>query len=1016
MPNLSLFPWRKVIRLVFFGLAIAGWGASPQAAEKTTSSAAVNLTLRIGIHTDFDRLIFEGPRGLDYEIHRDGTKVTIQFASPATINLSPVMKLTRAKRFTATGSNKPLAVSFTVAEGAIIKDLVNGSAVIVDIFGATETAKTEPNASGQTEPKNATTPAAATETTLASTATEKTGPALGPKAVPESEKAETKPETPAAETADTTKDNTDKKTAPSEKAASSLSTELGATPQLVASFDPKVKTGVAIFARGGICTILFDRKLTLTLAALTNGSIPAERLQTLELPQNTGYRFPVPPGVNVRASRNGTVWQIFLNKKHGEITVSTELISQPEYALGARQLLPVTDAPKPVKFTDPVVGDELIVAPLLDAFSVNTPRRMADYILMPAAQGLVIKPLHEKVVLQTVSDGIEITAEGGLKLSSAKDAGIRFSASKKAWAAASTKSMFDFAVWKGKPNENFTSNRQQLMQTIVDVPEIERNLARLELARFYFAHGMGREAMSLLDLLVQQAPDLVSHSEFLALRGAVRLLAGRTQDGLKDLSDPELIRQPEIELWRGIGAAQLRDWAAAEERFSFSESILNAYPEPFYSRFWVLAIEAALSVNKDQEAAEWLDRLEAQNYLPEIEPALRYLRGVLRSKAGHADMAESLWKSVAQANDRLYKIRAELALIDLGVATRSITPLQAVERLEGLRYAWRGDDLELDILHRLGSFYIEGKNYRPGLTVLAQAVRLFPDSPLTPGISAEMAKTFHDIFLGEEALVNMSPVEALTLYQDFQNIMPTGEEGIAVVRNLTERLVDVDLLDQAAQLLENQIKNLKGEEKVKTAARLAAIRLLDHKPEAAIAALDASKDDMPSSGASVADLQNERLLLRARAFSEQKKFDEALALLQDNTTAPAKLLRADITMRAQRWKDAALALLDMIGPPPKAGELVTKEQAQWLVNCAIAMSLDNDTAGLDKLAINFGPAMAGTPQSDSFRVLTRPEKTGELRDIAAAQSRITEVDMFRGFLDSYRAGGAKEKKTEKKKK
>jgi hypothetical protein len=127
------------------------------------------------------------------------------------------------------------------------------------------------------------------------------------------------------------------------------------------------------------------------------------------------------------------------------------------------------------------------------------------------------------------------------------------------------------------------------------------------------------------------------------------------------------------------------------------------------------------------------------------------------------------------------------------------------------------------------------------------------------------------------------------------------------------------------------------------------------------------------------------------------------------------MLKADITMRAQRWGEAAKILLDLIGAPPRAGDLLTAEQAQWLVNCAIALSLANDLQGLDRLAIDFGAGMAGTQQRDTFRVLTRPEKIGQMRDIAAAQAKIAEVDMFRGFLDTYRGNPTAKKDGGKKK-
>src|SRR6202041_1642810 len=111
---------------------------------------------------------------------------------------------------------------------------------------------------------------------------------------------------------------------------------------------------------------------------------------------------------------------------------------------------------------------------------------------------------------------------------------------------------------------------------------------------------------------------------------------------------------------------------------------------------------------------------------------------------------------------------------------------------------------------------------KAGLGVLSQAVQLYPNSPLTPTIRDEMSQIFHDVFLGELGK-NLSPLDALTLYQQYRNLMPTGADGIAVTRNLAERLVAVDLLDQASDLLEDLVKyKLQGTDKGHVGARLAA--------------------------------------------------------------------------------------------------------------------------------------------------------------------------------------------------
>ena len=174
----------------------------------------------------------------------------------------------------------------------------------------------------------------------------------------------------------------------------------------------------------------------------------------------------------------------------------------------------------------------------------------------------------------------------------------------------------------------------------------------------------------------------------------------------------------------------------AEEKFAVTENMLAGYPEPFFSRFSVLAIEAALASGNDHEAADWLDRLEAGPHDPKADAAITYLHGVLHAKAGRAQAAEEAWKEVAASNDRLYKIRAELALIDLGVANGSLTPGAGRRPARGLafRLARRRSGGRYPAPPRRVLY--SGRNVKAGLEVLAQAVQLYPDSPLTPKIHA----------------------------------------------------------------------------------------------------------------------------------------------------------------------------------------------------------------------------------------------------------------------------------------
>ena len=83
---------------------------------------------------------------------------------------------------------------------------------------------------------------------------------------------------------------------------------------------------------------------------------------------------------------------------------------------------------------------------------------------------------------------------------------------------------------------------------------------------------------------------------------------------------------------------------------------------------------------------------------------------------------------------------------------------------------------------------------------------------------------------------DMQPVDALGMFYEFRELTPIGRRGDEMIRRLADRLVAVDLLDQAAELLQYQVdKRLEGAARAQVAARLAMVYLTNRKPDRAIA-------------------------------------------------------------------------------------------------------------------------------------------------------------------------------------
>ena len=106
----------------------------------------------------------------------------------------------------------------------------------------------------------------------------------------------------------------------------------------------------------------------------------------------------------------------------------------------------------------------------------------------------------------------------------------------------------------------------------------------------------------------------------------------------------------------------------------------------------------------------------------------------------------------------------------------------------------------------LAELYFRQGDYRLGFEVVKQAVANYPESPPINALRDDAEDVFGSLFLDGVA-DRLGPVDALSLYYDFRHLTPAGSRGDEMIRNLARRLVRVDLLPQAAELLQYQLDN-----------------------------------------------------------------------------------------------------------------------------------------------------------------------------------------------------------------
>ncbi len=1025
------------------------------------ASAQEAVKLRTGQHDDYSRLVFEWPEKPQYSISKEGNRVTIRFAKAGTTDTSAVDTSGNVKKVeTISTGTEPLQMAVTIPDGSRFRDFTVGNKLILDVYNAAGTPK------AQTEPKPET-----------------------PKVALEEKPAEVE------------KPKGDFSVLPAEKAApvpvGKVDSASVAAPILgdhTITLTSTAGFGVASFVRAGFLWIIVDNA-ELGVKPIIVGP-QKDRLgeftqETID--GGTAFRIALPDGLLPHAEGGGVGWKIILSAKSG--TDKPAEMSRDDGSLVWKLAL----MKKQIKVPDPMVGDTInvITAVHSDQFA-GTARSFVELNQLDSVVGLAFVPKADDVKAEIQPDKVIVGKPGGLSLfvAASTDATAKKEIApeekegehataeepkkeseetaehaetashedaaphaeehaaaelppiedlqKVAAAKPAGNNIYNFPRWEMGGIGALNNNMRLIMLDDAGHKEADRVASIITMAKLNIANNRAPEALGLLRIAEQFVPELDGNSEFQALRGAASALAGKYDVAFSDFTNNDLAKYTDIPYWRSYTLAGLEDWKQAIETLPTKFDEIATYPAIIRTPMALTFAEIALRGGKVPLAENILSMItpDAKKLPMQYLSALNYLNGEAARQKGNAAKAEQYWKPLTTGKDYLYRAKAGLSLTKLD--QKKLKPAEAIDRLEGLRYAWRGDELEALINFRLGQMYIENKDYLKGLTILRNAASLATVRDLSQEIDTFMRKAFRDVFTKDQLKI-MSPLEAISFYEEFKDLAPQGEEGNQFVETLAERLVNADLLGRAAALLEFQVNNkLTGDKKAEIAIRLAAIRLLDGNPDGALRSLeiaqialngvepaagkdeaetvkkegdtktpDAAKTEEPEAKDATpqpatplttdSEKQRQIDLLKARALSMKKKTDEAMAILERMRLDPdVNRLRTDIAWGAGKWEQAAEALNDLIITEQISPRLpLTEYQTGIILNRAIALNLAGNRVALANLRDRYNAQMEKTTKGQLFEVVTRPRRPDMIGSREAIESMISELSLFQGFLDSY---------------
>ena len=744
-------------------------------------------------------------------------------------------------------------------------------------------------------------------------------------------------------------------------------------------------TPAAVFQRADALWLVFDTPTQIDLTAIQADNDNGVREVLFERAKDGAatIRFKLTRPRMSSIVGDGPTWTVTIADT---MTASTKPLTVARSIVGknrASLAIPFDDPRAIHDVTDPDIGDRLLIVTALGpARGFLKAQDFVELRALPSTHGVVVQPLADDITAELGADKVSISRPAGLSLSATALGQQPLATNFRAYT-------FDTQLWGYDRDAPFNARQAELIRLAAAAPVSKRRHARLNLARFYLAKDMAPEAKAVLDVaLSDQHSDDVTGS---VLTAVADVMLDRPEEALKVLAKPQVGNQQDAPVWRAIALARQGKWADAQKIFKTISAAIAALPIELQRMAMKEALRSAIEVRDFNSATRVVNEIETVGVTPDLEPTINVLVGRLYEGLGRNEDALSSYRAAATSGNRRAAAQGRLREIALTFATGGMGRKDVINDLETLTTVWRVDETETEGLKLLAHLYTEDSRYRDAFHVMRTALLAHPNSDLTRKIQDEAAVTFESLFLGGKGEA-LPPIEALGLFYDFRELTPIGRRGDEMIRRLADRLVSVDLLDQAAELLQHQVDHrLQGAARAQVATRLAVVYLLNRKPDRALATLQKTRAADLSN-----DLRDQRLLIEARAMSNLGRHEVALELITNINSREAMRLRSDVLWAARRWRDAGEQIELLYGNRWREFAPLNDTERSDILRAAICYALSEESIGVARLREKYEAKFSEGADRRAFEVVTAPigASGSEFQDIAKKVASVDTLDAF----------------------
>ncbi|MBR4106130.1 MAG: hypothetical protein IKK52_02380 [Alphaproteobacteria bacterium] len=758
---------------------------------------------------------------------------------------------------------------------------------------------------------------------------------------------------------------------------------------------------VASFVRNGKIWMVFDKVSHFDVAILKKEAKGlAKEIYTLPHPAGSVVIIEPEEGVKHTLRKEGLLWivDLYVGRaplfERKDITIFTQFDSFKNTYL----FMPTTFVGNIVSILDPEIGDavSIFTTPQL-GLGNSTFYRYPDFDILETLQGMAFVMNAPDIALDRGNSGVTLKAIGrSLNITSDLDSLKQQQVAKSGGKETEVKSPFDLHISQQLASKKFLNVIDDFKSQILSAPMEEKNMLRIKLAQYYVYNGMGTDAVYILDKMLDLDLPETRTDYFHALLGVADFLAHRWQKAEKHFSFGRIQDTIEGRFWKIIAQTAYKFEEKNNELILKHISLMRDYPQAIKDQIAIIAARNAIKGNDDLSAQNFIDILNSvQDRFRNLKPQITYLLAQKLEMQGYLRNAVKEYQTLLNSNSAMFSAYGRLRYTVLSQMVNFIDVKAAITELEKLRFAWGERSFQINLLAKLADFYLKDKDYYNALRVLNEE-GFIVDEEERLHISRKMVKVFEDVFIGNHADEALTPIKALALYEDFRWLGDLSSRRNTIMQKLADRLVSVDLLPRAKDILLNLLMqdDLGADDMARVGARLAVIYLFERIPEQSLDILDATYSDKIAP-----EIEAPRKFIRAKAYAEMGKVDKALEVLQDDYSLNALKYRFEIYWNSQDWDNASNVIKYLIKEPVK-GQPLSKEQISYILDWATALKKAGKETVLVRLRKKFKPYFEGTSYASIFNVLTERLERDEV-DINTIRSAVNDIQDFNSFIKFY---------------